>query len=111
VVAHQALHARIAEYARCPALLEAIEKTHALASTWFCAMRQPRTHEPTTRHQELVAALCGGDAAAAADAVRQHIASGMEHALDILQPYFRLRKATGRTFHRSERTLEKLPRD
>src|ERR671916_782144 len=29
---HQKLHARVAECARCPALLEAIEKTHALAS-------------------------------------------------------------------------------
>jgi DNA-binding GntR family transcriptional regulator len=109
VAAHQALHARIAQYARCPALLDAIEKTHALASIWFCALRQPRAQEPTTRHQDLVAALCTGDPAAAADAVRQHIAVGMEHSLEILEPYFRLRKATGRTFHRSERRREKLP--
>ena len=39
---HQKLHARIAQCARCPALLEAIEKTHALASIWFCVMRQPK---------------------------------------------------------------------
>ncbi len=109
VAAHQALHARIAEYGRCPVLLDAIERTHALASIWFCAMRQPRAGESTTRHQDLVAALCGGDPAAAAAAVRRHIAAGMEHALEILQPYFRLRKATGRTFHRSERKLKRLP--
>ena len=36
---HQKLHARIAQCARCPALLDAIEKTHALASIWFCVMR------------------------------------------------------------------------
>jgi DNA-binding GntR family transcriptional regulator len=103
VAAHQALHARIAEYARCPALLEAIEKTQALASIWFCVMRQPNPADPISRHQDLVRALCSGDTAVAAEAVRQHIAVGMEHALKILQPYFTLRQATGRTFHRSAR--------
>ena len=102
---HQKLHARVAECARCPALLEAIEKTHALASIWFCGMRAPRPNDQPTRHQELVEALCGSNPAAAADAVRQHIAVGMEHALDVLQPYFKLRKAAGRTFHRSDRKL------
>jgi DNA-binding GntR family transcriptional regulator len=103
VSAHQKLHARIAEGARCPALLQAIEKTHALASIWFCVMREPKPTEPRTRHQDLVAALCSGDPAAAAEAVRVHIAVGMEHSLEVLQPYFKLRKATGRTFHRSDR--------
>jgi DNA-binding GntR family transcriptional regulator len=107
VAAHQTLHARVAEYARCPALLEAIEKTHALASIWFCVMRQPNPHESTSRHQALVQALCSGDPAVAAEAVREHIAVGMEHSLEILQPYFKLRKATGRTFHRSERRLKR----
>jgi GntR family transcriptional regulator, rspAB operon transcriptional repressor len=111
VAAHQKLHARIAEYSRCPALLEAIEKTHALASIWFCVMRQPSPLESTTRHQDLVAALCSGDPALAAESVRQHIAVGMEHSLEVLQPYFKLRKATGRTFHRSERKLKRLPQE
>jgi DNA-binding GntR family transcriptional regulator len=105
VALHQKLHARIAEYARCPALLEAIEKTHALASIWFCVMRQPNSDDATRRHQDLVDALCSGDAGIAAEAVRQHIAVGMEHSLEVLQPYFKLRKATGRTFHRSDRKL------
>jgi DNA-binding GntR family transcriptional regulator len=106
VSVHQRLHARIAECARCPALLEAIEKTHALASIWFCVMRQPQPDDSTTRHQDLLAALCGGDAACAAEAVRQHLAVGMEHSLQVLQPYFKLRKATGRTFYRSDRKLK-----
>ena len=104
---HQKLHARVAECARCPALLDAIEKTHALASIWFCGMRT-RQNDPPTRHQDLVDALCSGSPATAADAVRQHIAVGMEHALEALQPYFKLRKATGRTFHRSERSRARL---
>ena len=111
VALHQKLHARIAEYSRCPALLEAIEKTHALASIWFCVMRQPNAEDSPRRHQDLIDALCSGDPAIAADAVRQHIAVGMEHSLEILQPYFKLRKATGRTFHRSERKLKQRQPD
>ena len=48
---HQKLHARIAQCARCPALLDAIEKTHALASIWFCVMRTPKPEDSPTRHQ------------------------------------------------------------
>ena len=102
---HQKLHARIAECARCPALLDAIEKTHALASIWFCVRRTPKPDDTPTRHQELADALCSGDPARAAEEVRRHLAVGMEHAIEALQPYFKLRKATGRTFYRSDRRL------
>ena len=105
---HQKLHARIAECARCPALLDAIEKTHALASIWFCVMRQPQATDSPTRHSELIEAVCSGDPLRASDAVRQHIAVGMERSLDVLQPYFRLRKATGRTFYRSDKRQKPL---
>jgi DNA-binding GntR family transcriptional regulator len=100
---HQKMHARIAQCARCPALLDAIEKTHALASIWFCVMRRPTTDAPPTRHQELAEAVCSGDPVRAAEEVRTHLAVGMEHAMEVLQPYFKLRKATGRTFHRSDK--------
>jgi DNA-binding GntR family transcriptional regulator len=108
---HQKLHARIAQCARCPALLDAIEKTHALASIWFCVMRQPKPEDPRTRHQDLVEAVCGDDPMRAAEAVRRHLEIGMEHSLEVLQPYFRLRKATGRTFYRSDRKLKQRPLD
>ena len=108
---HQKLHARIAQCARCPALLDAIEKTHALASIWFCVMRTPRAGDSPTRHQELADALCSGDPARAVDEVRRHLEFGMEHAMEVLQPYFRLRKATGRTFYRSDRRLRQGPLD
>jgi DNA-binding GntR family transcriptional regulator len=100
---HQKLHARIAQCARCPALLDAIEKTHALASIWFCVMRRPE--DSATRHQELADAVCSGDPTRAADEVRRHLAVAMEHSMEVLQPYFKLRKATGRTFHRSDKKL------
>jgi DNA-binding GntR family transcriptional regulator len=82
-----------------------------LASIWFCVMRQPRPEDSTTRHQDLIAVLCGGDRMLAAEAVRQHIAVGMERSLEVLQPYFKLRKATGRTFYRSNRKLKQRPLD
>lgn len=99
---HQKLHARIAQCARCPALLDAIEKTHALASIWFC-VRRPKPDDPSTRHQELADAVCSGDPNLAAEEVRRHLEVGMQHSMEVLQPYFRLRKATGRTFHRSDK--------
>jgi DNA-binding GntR family transcriptional regulator len=71
-------------------------------------MRQPQAGDSPTRHSELIAAVCSGNPQLASDAVRQHIAVGMERSLDVLQPYFRLRKATGRTFYRSERRVSAL---
>jgi DNA-binding GntR family transcriptional regulator len=107
---HQKLHARIAQCARCPALLDAIEKTHALASIWFCVMRKPQPGDSPTRHQELAEAVCA-DPNRAADEVRRHLVVGMERSLEVLQPYFKLRKATGRTFHRSDKKLRQGPLD
>jgi DNA-binding GntR family transcriptional regulator len=100
---HQKLHARIAQCARCPALLDAIEKTHALASIWFCVMRRPNPDDSPTRHQELAEAVCSGDPMRAAEEVRRHLEVAVQHSMDVLQPYFKLRKATGRTFHRSDK--------
>jgi DNA-binding GntR family transcriptional regulator len=108
---HQKLHARIAQCARCPALLDAIEKTHALASIWFCVMRQPQPEDSATRHQELAEAVCSGDPQKAAEAVRHHLAVAMERTMSVLQPYFKLRKATGQTFYRSDRKLRQGPLD
>ena len=108
---HQKLHARIAQCARCPALLDAIEKTHALASIWFCVMRKPKPDDSPTRHQELAEAVCSGDPNRAAEEVRRHLEVGMAHSMEVLEPYFRLRKATGRTFHRSDKKLRRGPLD
>lgn len=100
---HQKLHRRIAECTRCDTLCEAIEKTHALASIWYCVMRRPSPHDTPDRHQALIDALASGDTQRAAGAMRQHIAVGMQHVMEVLEPYFRLRKANGRTFFRSEK--------
>ena len=106
--AHEKLHRRIAEGARCPALSSAIEKTHALASTWFCVTRQTFEGEPPPRrHQDLVDILVAGDPDAAGEAMRQHVARSFKNAMERLKPYFRLRKACGKTFFRSEKRQKK----
>jgi DNA-binding GntR family transcriptional regulator len=101
--AHEKLHRRIADGARCPALSLAIEKTHALASTWFCVAREASDGEPPRHHQLLVEALISGSAEEAAEAMRQHVRRGMENTMARMKPYFRIRKAYGKTYFRSEK--------
>jgi DNA-binding GntR family transcriptional regulator len=105
---HHQLHRRIAECTRCAALIAAIEKTNALASIWFCAHRAPNAGNRSRRHQDLVKVLCGGDPDKAAQAMRQHLKVSMQHTMDQLKPYFRLRKTNGRTFIRSEKRRLRL---
>ena len=100
--AHEKLHRRIAEGARCPALSLAIEKTHALASTWFC-MARSQSEETGRLHSDLVNVLVAGDPAKAVEAMRAHVNLGMENTMKRLKPYFRIRKAYGKTFFRSEK--------
>jgi DNA-binding GntR family transcriptional regulator len=100
---HLKLHRRIAECARCQTLSTAIEKTHALASTWFCVITHPATGVPSRRHQDLLEVLSKGTPAQASAAMREHVAWSMQKTMDRLKPYFRLRKANGKTFFRSEK--------
>jgi len=81
----------------------AIEKTHALASTWYCIGRQNPDQTAIRRHQDLVEVLVSGTPQEAADAIRTHVACGMENTMSRLKPYFRIRKAFGRTYFRSEK--------
>ena len=110
VIAHQKLHHRIAECTRCQALSATLEQTNALASIWFCVARPKSASAPTRRHRDLLDVLCAGDSEKAAHAMREHIASGLQHTMAVLEPYFRLRKASGTTFHRSQRKQKQLIR-
>jgi DNA-binding GntR family transcriptional regulator len=101
--AHEKLHRRIAEGARCPALSLAIEKTHALASTWYCLARDASDPTVADRHERLVEILITGQPDDAAEAMRLHVNRGMQNAMDRLKPFFRIRKAFGRTYFRSEK--------
>lgn len=105
---HEKLHRRIAECARCPALTDAIEKTHALGSTWRCASRGVSTGQPHRRHQELIEQLSGGDPALAGEAMHQHIQAALGNALLRLKPYFEVSKRMGETYARSAKRRAKL---
>ena len=100
---HHRLHRRIAECARCPALLNVIEQTCALSSTWFCLMSRPRAPRTTRRHRELASALVTMTPNRAAEFMREHVRYSEREALERLEPYFRLRRAQGGTFFRSAR--------
>jgi DNA-binding GntR family transcriptional regulator len=100
---HEKLHRKIAEGAGCQALIVAIEKTHALASTWFCVTREPPDEAPPQTHQRLADVLITGKPEEAAEAMRQHVNRGMENTMSRMKPYFRIRKACGKTYFRSEK--------
>ena len=98
---HSKLHRRIAECTRCPALCEAIEKTRALSSTWLCVARSFSNGTPPSRHVELMEVLVRGNREAAAAAMREHVTTSMQRALERLEPYFRARKTHGKTYSRN----------
>lgn len=102
VLSHQKLHRRIAECTRCRALSATIEQTNVLASMWFCVARQPGAADARRRHQDLIEVLSHGTVDEAAEAMRAHIAHGLRITLEVLEPYFRLRKASGKTFSRTQ---------
>ena len=105
-LAHQSFHKRIAEYGRCRSLCEALEKTHALSTLWLALIPRPSTKDGRACHVDLVEALSSKDPAVAADAVRRHIALGLEQSMEALEPYFRLGATTDRPFRRRRRPTQ-----
>lgn len=102
---HHQFHYRIAECTRCDALRQAIEKTHALASIWFCVTRKPARRQSGDRHQRLIEAIVSGDPARATAGVREHLAVGRKHILRSLESYFRAEETTGHRFSRQGTSL------
>ena len=97
---HEKLHRRIAECTRCQPLVDAIEKNHVLALTWLCVARQPSTDQPRRGHRDLIEILVKREPLVAAEAMRAHINSALENTLRWLEPYFKLREASGATYAR-----------
>jgi len=110
---HEKLHRRIAECARCPALSEAIEKNHVMASTWLCVPRSAPPDKPPRRHQDLIEVLISKDAHAAGEAMREHVLRGLHNTLQRLEPYFEIAEFNGKVFARSSnsRSLKKQARN
>ncbi len=104
---HQKLHLRIAECARCDALLEAIGRASALSSAWLGGLHDPGTGQPQARHVELVEILATETPALAAQAMRLHIRSDGESLMRGVEPYLHLHEQFKETYRR---TLGKAPR-
>ena len=100
---HHRLHSRIAEGARCLALSTVIEQTCALSSTWFCLLPRSVAAPATHRHRDLAKAMTTSTPDEAAAFMREHVRYSEREAIERLKPYFRIKKAHGRTFFRSER--------
>ncbi len=105
VVLHEMLHTKIGEYARCPLLSDAIEKTNAISNIWICIGRLAKNR----RHQRLIEALVKGDPAEAAEAMRVHITTSMEAILEDLEPYFRMGEEQGQTYARGKKNKTPIP--
>ncbi len=100
---HEKFHRRIAEGSRCPALFDAIISIYAVAATWLCATRSMNGTNPNTDHQDLMKVLANGSAAAAGEAMREHIALTKECALRALEVFFRVQKEYPREYPRSSK--------
>jgi len=85
---HERLHRRIAECARCPALSQAIEHTHSLASTWFC-VEAPQLGQLNRPHYRLAKGLCSRDPDEAARAMRTHVQTSLQRTMMRLDAHFR----------------------
>lgn len=96
---HEKLHKLIAEFARCPALSDAINILYAAAAPWICATR-PLPANSATEHQDLVKVLVSDNPMAAAEAMRVHIRESMEWALRRLEVFFRIQKEYPREYPR-----------
>ena len=86
---HERFHRRIAECTGCPALCEAIERTHTLIRTWQSACISNYREMPAHHHSELMEALSSGNPERADRAMRLHVRHGMEELLRRLGPYLR----------------------
>lgn len=83
---HFELHMRIAEYARCPELKEAIEMSHVLIYNWFFDLAAGRRTLPVGFHSLLLKAITAKDALAADEAMRQHVQYGVKETLQRMVP-------------------------
>jgi len=79
---HFELHRRIAEYAHCPELKEAIEKNQVLVYNWFFDLAAKRRALPSHFHVELLDAVTGPDPLAADEAMRKHVQYGVTRTLE-----------------------------
>ena len=97
---HFELHMRIAEYARCEELKDAIEKNQVLIYNWFFDIAAERHSLPPGFHIQLLQAVTGSDPLVADEAMRTHVQYGVEATLHQIVPQaandWRLRRSLDR---------------
>jgi hypothetical protein len=76
----------------------------------FTALR-PSPEDSPTLHKDLAEAIASQDPQVAADTVREHVAVGYERSMQILEPYFEMRAASGRTLERRRRRRSRRERE
>lgn len=84
---HMQFHMQIAELARCPGLLRAIEKEQVLIFNWLYDIAARRRTHPQEFHSTLAEALCSGDPLVADTAMRAHVRYGLDQVLERLASY------------------------
>jgi len=97
---HFELHMRIAEYARCPELKEAIEMNQVLIYNWFFDLAAERRLLPSGFHSRLLQTITGADPLASDQAMREHVQYGVAETLQRIVPQapndWRLRRSQER---------------
>jgi DNA-binding GntR family transcriptional regulator len=83
---HFELHMRIAEFARCPELRQAIEMNNVLVHNWFFDVAVERRALPAGFHSQLLKEVTGNDPLAADQAMRAHVQYGVEETLQKILP-------------------------
>lgn len=83
---HFELHMRIAEFARCPELRQAIEMNNVLVYNWFFDVAVERRALPAGFHCQLLQEVTGNDPLAADQAMRAHVQYGLEETLQKILP-------------------------
>jgi DNA-binding GntR family transcriptional regulator len=81
---HMQFHMRIAELARSPGLLRAIEKEQVLIFNWLYDTAAQQKALPVHFHHDLAKALCSGDLTKADAAMRNHIRYGQDRVVENL---------------------------
>jgi len=83
---HHELHLRIAEYARCQELKEAIQKNHVLVYNWFYNIAAEQRTLPPKFHADLIRFVTGDNIQAADKAMREHVQYGFRYIVERIVP-------------------------
>lgn len=79
---HMQFHVSIAEMARCPGLLRAIQKEQVLIFNWIYGSAVGHKSLPAGFHHDLAKAICSDDPQKADEMMRSHVRYGMKDLIE-----------------------------